>query len=193
MSCWVSKPLFFIERSLNSVTNYEANTARNEINVGFVSFSVCGELWFHEGDRWRVTLTDASVCLYVQIEMGVCAPFLCICVFVCMFLIVRLCVCVRCVYWESVCVLGFLLEYTRVLTHLCVYLSKKVWTLCTGPSGICMYLHLGRFTPSSHMLRVPRTSLTHSTCMETWQQAILSWMLIWCVLPVRVYKTIVCS
>lgn len=102
------KTSLFYRAKLNSVTNYEANTARNEINVGFVSFSVYGELWFHEADRWRVTLTDASVCLYVQIEMGVCAPFfmyLCVCVYV--FDCSSVCVCVRCVYWESVCVLGF--------------------------------------------------------------------------------------
>lgn len=96
--------------------------------------------------------------------------YLCVCVYVfdCSF------VCVCSLRLLGICVCLRLLEYARVLTHSCVYLSKKVRTLCTGPSGICMYLHLGRFTPSSHMLRVPRTSLTHSTCMETWQQEILS-------------------
>lgn len=118
------KTSLFYRAKLNSVTNYEANTARNEINVGFVSFSVCGELWFHEGDRWRVTLTDASVCLYVQIEMGYVRLFmyLCVCVYVfdcsfvllCSLRLLGICVCLR------------LLEYARVLTHSCVYLSKKV-------------------------------------------------------------------
>lgn len=78
------KTSLFYRAKLNSVTNYEANTARNEINVGFVSFSVCGELWFHEGDRWRVTLTDASVCLYVQVEMGyVRLVYVSVCLCVC--------------------------------------------------------------------------------------------------------------
>lgn len=68
-------------------------------------------------------------------------------------------------------------------------MSRNAWPVCFGSSGICTYLHFGKFPPYYYMLRVSCTSLIHSTYMKAWKQAISTCMRI----ALHVYGTLMWS